>query len=181
MLQNIVRHGHDLATLQFWISKVPNKLLGGTTMKPAIMLVFLIAIFLSILTVQKSNPSSSQIAPTVTGSTLPNESASMSSTQPEVLDPAADNPTVSPAVNSVKVESSIINGQANTNVEINGQKVDVPANGSVTQTTIQNGDQSTSNVIIHNNQTSNDGMSYGTSTSTSFSHSYDSTYVGGMH
>lgn len=84
--------------------------------------------------------------------------------------------------NSIKVESSIVNGVADTKVEVNGQEVPVDPNTSQTHTSIDNSDGGTTQITTFSTQASNGGYNFNsnTSTSSSFSHSVNnSTTVGG--
>lgn len=78
---------------------------------------------------------------------------------------------------SVKVESSVINGVADTSVEVNGQEVPVQSSPSSSQTVIQNDGQSVTNITTNNSQSSSSASTYSTNTSSSFSHSFNSSTV----
>lgn len=154
--------------------------------KPAIALVFLMAIAASMLAIRAKtalhNESTTQDLQTIVESegnktSLP-EGGMVQQTDQSGKQVGSDSSDKS-TTNSVKIESSIVNGQASTNVEVNGQKVEVPYNGS-TSTVIQNGSGSSTNVMILNSQSGADGT-FNTNNSFSSSNTYSSTYVGGAN
>ena len=85
-------------------------------------------------------------------------------------------------VNSVKLESTTNNGVTSTSLEVNGEEVPVQPNAT-TSVTVDNGNQTVTNVTTQNTQTGGNGFNFNSSTSTSTSSSYSSNFqniVGGQ-
>lgn len=148
------------------------------SLKLAPLLVFLVAIFGSIVAIKQGQASENSVPAPESVNTLSVQAEK--NTESNGADSVQSSFTIGEPVpssatnNSVIVESNIVNGESETTVEINGEKIHVPNNSSTTHTSIQNGNQTTATVNIQNSQTNGTSSSFGANTSSSFSHSFDS-------
>lgn len=183
MLQTRIRNDQDSVTSGLQQNAFSRSSLFNALRKPAIWLVFLTvitgALFVSL---SRSHELIKSEQPNVSSqSNLESEikTADEGETVAEPLNAAADNSSEQ-NVNSIKIESTTVNGVTDTKLEVNGQEIPVDPNTTTHITQNNNGSESVTSVITQNSQVGSNGFNYNSNNSSSFSHSFNSqSNVGG--
>lgn len=153
-----------------------------TVRRPAIALAFLLAIIMSVLVIRSSQSLQSQSSDynleeavdSQTGATeqnkVENDDSGSESTSGEAK------ATVDTGGNTVTTRTTVSNGQASVQMEVNGEEVPVNQSGSTQKTITNDNGQTSINVNVQNGQSTGSGFSSSFSSSTTNSTTNNSSF-----
>lgn len=176
MLQTRVHDGQTSADSSLQHGAVARSTLHRKIRKPAVMLVFLLAVSgVTAVAVRNSAQSSSEI-PFASHEVEGSKNLSTAENEALVGSESSSDAATFQQNTSVELESNTTNGVTNTRLEVNGEEVPVKPNSS-TSVTVDNDNQTVTNVTTQNTQTSGNGFNFNSNTSSSnsssFSHSFN--------